>query len=143
MGMSFATGFPCFVMTIPSGSTLSKRARHRSLNREAAMLFIMQIVDQTIIGVQSEKIAILSDCPGSLDPAGRVGPVGAAVAPVMAAGHLREAATLLGRPLRDLLLDVGDGLVVLPHRADIHAARAARVDPDPTQDRLPDHERLL
>ena len=35
MGMSFATGFPRFVITIPSSSTSSSSAKQRALNSAA------------------------------------------------------------------------------------------------------------
>src|SRR5438067_13607919 len=66
------------------------------------------------------------------------------VARLAPARHLRQAALLLGRALRDLLLRVAQvRVIVAPHRADIDTPRAARVDAYATQDRLPAHERLL
>jgi len=39
IGTSLATGFPCLVMTMPSGSTLSSSARHWALKRAAGMVY--------------------------------------------------------------------------------------------------------
>src|SRR3990167_7017427 len=46
MGTSLATGFPCFVMIMPSGPTRSSRARHCSLNRAAGTLFIKKLYNK-------------------------------------------------------------------------------------------------
>ena len=40
-GISLATGLPRFVITMPSGSTASSSARHRSLNFAAAIVFMV------------------------------------------------------------------------------------------------------
>src|SRR6266508_3510905 len=57
--------------------------------------------------------------------------------------HLGQARGLGARALGNLFLGVGDGRVVATHRAHVHAASTAGVDADPSQDRLPGHERLL
>lgn len=51
MGTSFATGFPCLVMTIPSGPTRSRRERHCALNFAAGTVFTSVIVRQVRISV--------------------------------------------------------------------------------------------
>ena len=40
IGMSLATGFPCFVIIMPSGLTRSSRAKHYSLNLAAGIVFM-------------------------------------------------------------------------------------------------------
>src|SRR5437899_2929681 len=78
------------------------------------------------------------------DPARRARIVWPKIPRLAPARHLREAALLLRRPLGDRILRVAQmRVVVAPDRADVHAARAARVDAHTAQDRLPAHERLL
>src|SRR3989442_1543160 len=46
-GMSLATGLPCFVMTIPSGPTRSRSARHWALNMVAGIVFTPASYDRS------------------------------------------------------------------------------------------------
>jgi len=47
MGTSFATGLPCFVMTMPSGPTRSSRDRHWALNWAAGTVFTAEVYDRS------------------------------------------------------------------------------------------------
>ncbi|OGK79472.1 MAG: hypothetical protein A2X52_10670 [Candidatus Rokubacteria bacterium GWC2_70_16] len=47
-GTSFATGLPCFVMTIPSGVTRSRSARHCALNFAAGTVFMGELYDWSL-----------------------------------------------------------------------------------------------
>src|SRR4029453_2225392 len=53
IGTSLAIGFPCLVITIPSGSTFSSRARHCCLNWVAAIVLMGPRVQQVRKSVQS------------------------------------------------------------------------------------------
>ena len=48
IGMSFATGFPCFVMTRPSGPTVSSKERHCALNCAAPIVFMPTLLPGTV-----------------------------------------------------------------------------------------------
>lgn len=49
IGNTLATGFPCFVITIPSRSRWSKIDKHCSLNFAAATVFMSILYIQTLI----------------------------------------------------------------------------------------------
>src|SRR5919106_1494425 len=70
MGISLATGFPCFVMTMPSGSTRSSNAKHCSLNLAAGRVFIQEAYYKAEVP-SSHKKWIYFTIPSSANPGQR------------------------------------------------------------------------
>ena len=61
IGMSLATGFPCLVITMPSGPTRSRSPKHCALNCVAATVFTGRILRQVRIHVHFADFNGLAD----------------------------------------------------------------------------------